>query len=121
MGKDVGDSTFAEDSDASPLPPPRSRPPKDRARESARTGGRSLLGGKETGEETTDGLTDLERRVRALKIWGEVEEGRKDWLLNELHRRNVDEIGSLVGRRSASVSSASGEFQLPHRRTQTNL
>jgi hypothetical protein len=120
MGKDVGDSTFAEDSDASPLPPPRSRPPKDRARKSTRTGGRGLLGGKETGEET-DGLTDLERRVRALKIWGEVEEGRKDWLLNELHRRNVGEIGSLVGRRSASVSSASGEFQSPHRRTQTNL
>jgi hypothetical protein len=110
-GKDVGDSTFAEDSDASPLPPPRSKPaPKGRARQSGRTGG---WGGRsfskeETGEETTDGLTDLERRVRALKIWGEVEEERKDWLLNELQRRKESGKGSSLGRRSASVSSASG-------------
>jgi hypothetical protein len=69
-------------------------------------GGRSLL--DETGDETTDGLTDLERRVRALRIWGEVEEERKDWLLNELQRRKESERGGRGGGRSASVSSTSG-------------
>jgi hypothetical protein len=114
-GKDPGDSTFAEDSDASPLPHRISAravaPVRDVKTEE--TGLRREGSTRRVVEEdeTTDGLTDLERRVCALKIWGGIEEERKDWLLSELQRKKRENSISLGVRsrgRSASVSSGSG-------------
>jgi hypothetical protein len=41
-------------------------------------------------ESTTDALTDLERRVKALRIWGGVEEERKGFLMNEIRRKAAE-------------------------------
>ena len=116
-GKDVGDSTFAEDSDASPLPPPRTKSDTitgKMKKGSGRTYSQSSMtarGEEGTGDEGTDGLTDLERRVRALKIWGGIEEKRKEWLLNELQtKKKSDNVtqGIRIRGRSSSLSSGSG-------------
>jgi hypothetical protein len=76
VGRDVADSTFAEDSDPStPLTRRRRRTRKNRRFDP---------------ESTTDGLTDLEKRVKALRIWGGIEEERKEWLVNEIQKRKTD-------------------------------
>jgi len=115
--KDVGDSTFAEDSDASPLPPPRveSNAITGKTRKGS---GRTFLPRSTTarrtelmGDEGTDGLTDLETKVRALKIRGGVEQERKEWLLNELQRKkesNTASQGIRIRGRSGSMTSGSG-------------
>jgi hypothetical protein len=33
-------------------------------------------------------LTDLERRVNAMRIWGGLEAERKEWLVNEIRKRD---------------------------------
>jgi len=82
VGKDVADSTFAEDSDASPRLSPRHR-------QQTRV---------EDSESTTDALTDLERRVQALRIWGAIEGERKEWLMNEIKRKTETYVSeSAVG------------------------
>lgn len=82
VGRDVADSTFAEDSDPStPLPRRRRRTRKNQRFDP---------------ESTTDGLTDLERRVKALRIWGGIEEERKEWLVNEIQKRKTDK-NILIG------------------------
>jgi hypothetical protein len=66
-------------------------------------------------ESTTDMLTDLERRVNAMRIWGAVEEERKGWLMGEIKRKEGDTVNSgrsvrgFGGRRGGSDSwSVSG-------------
>jgi len=72
IGREPGDSTFAEDSEPS-TPPPRILPsPRSRRR---------------VIEESTDGVTDLERRVKALRVWKGIEEERKEFLLGEIQRK----------------------------------
>ena len=105
VGRDVADSTFAEDSDTSPRRLP------SRRRLSPRKQRRSKL--VSDPESTTDGLTDLERRVQALRIWGGIEEERKEWLMNEIKKkddmslmeRNVSLSGEMYSR---SHSQSSG-------------
>ena len=67
------------------------------------------------GESTTDMLTDLERRVNAMRIWGAVEEERKEWLMGEIKRKADDTMNTsrslrgFSGRRGGSDSySVSG-------------
>jgi hypothetical protein len=68
-GRQVEDSTFAEDSDVTP----RRRPLRTMAED--REG------------STTEGVTDLERRVEALRVWAGLEEERKAILVSSLQRR----------------------------------
>ena len=75
MGRHVADSTFAEDEDS---PRPRT----------------SRVRSKRKGEESTDGLTDLERKVQAMKIWGGIEKERKEWLINEIKKKEGAIIAS---------------------------
>jgi hypothetical protein len=99
VGRDVADSTFAEDSDESPRP-----------RQSLRTKKLSRPRITTDPESTTDALTDLERRVNALRIYGAIEEERKGWLLGEIKRKKegVFDLGGLRGReRSGSGSWSS--------------
>ena len=60
-------------------------------------GGRGIRGGKRSEggglqdcldgmESTTEGLTDLERRVQAMRIWGGIEEERKEFLMQEIRK-----------------------------------
>jgi hypothetical protein len=49
----------------------------------------------------TDGLTDLERKVQAMKIWGGIEQDRKEWLINEIRKKE----GAII----ASKSDEGGE------------
>lgn len=79
--RDVADSTFAEDSDTST---PGRKPPSRRQRR--------VVDGSES---TTDALTDLERRVRALRIYGGIEEERKTWLLNEIKKKEDSILHSV--------------------------
>jgi hypothetical protein len=60
-------------------------------------------------------LTDLEKRVNAMRIWGAVEEERKEWLMGEIKRKkesdtNIVNGGSLRGfsGRSARGSVSEG-------------
>jgi hypothetical protein len=89
VGKDVADSTFAEDSDVST--PRREQVHKRPTRSKLVT----------DPESTTDALTDLERRVKALRVWGGIEEERKEWLINEIKKKNdtlyFNSIGSGSG------------------------
>lgn len=108
VGRDVADSTFAEDSDTPR--PIRSRHP----RVSPRRRRKKLISDPES---TTDALTDLEKRVKALRIWGGIEEERKEWLLNEIKRRNEcnilldeDELTSQTHSRSQSRSSVESGY-----------
>ena len=66
-------------------------------------------------ESTTDMLTDLERRGNAMRIWGAVEEERKEWLMGEIKRKKENDAnivnggGSLRGLSGRSArGSASG-------------
>ena len=77
VGRDIPDSTFAEDSDSSATP--RRRRVRSRTR-------------REEGE-STEGVTDLERRVEALRVWAGIEEERKEVLLGEIKRRRNLEGG----------------------------
>lgn len=138
VGRDVVDSTFAEDSDPTPRqsrnPPtlsssPRqsrnpstlSSSPRTRQHSFLRTStrtmdsprrrrkrdvrnvrgdengrGRGVGRGREDGrfemdcldgmESTTEGLTDLERRVQAMRIWGGIEEERKEFLMQQIRK-----------------------------------
>ena len=52
----------------------------------------------DAGESTTEALTDLEKRVKALRSWGGIEEERKQFLIEEIKRRcNVLAIDSMDG------------------------
>jgi hypothetical protein len=62
-------------------------------------------------ESTTDMLTDLERRVNAMRIWGAVEEERKEWLMGEIKRKKESDTNSVNGGgslRGFSARSARG-------------
>jgi hypothetical protein len=69
VGRDIGDSTFAEDSDP-PTPVSKILPKK-----------------KKVMEGSTDGISDLERRVKSLRVWKGIEEERKEFLLGEIQRK----------------------------------
>ena len=88
VGRDVADSTFAEDSDPGTpqriLPRIASKLIRTEYRVSPAKKRRSRL--VSDPESTTDALTDLERRVKALRIWGGIEEERKGFLINEIRR-----------------------------------
>ena len=118
VGRDVADSTFAEDSD--PSPPQRIRPrmsSKLRPRHfpsPAKNRRHRLVSDPES---TTDALTDLERRVKALRIWGGIEEERKEFLMTELKRKTAEtgsrgeergEEGVLLSRSQSRSSGGSG-------------
>jgi hypothetical protein len=107
VGRDVADSTFAEDSDTSTPRPVRSR----HSWISPRRRRKKVINEPES---TTDALTDLERRVKALRVWGGIEEERKEWLLNEIKRKNernfsLDEDGLTSRSHSRSQSRSSVE------------
>jgi hypothetical protein len=93
VGRDVADSTFAEDSDTSTPRQPRRNIKVKRATRRQRI----------VDESTTDALTDLERRVQAMRIWASLEEERKEWLMNEIKKKSV--VGeSVIDNGSASGS-----------------
>jgi hypothetical protein len=136
VGRDVADSTFAEDSDNTPRPhrrsilPPvsdidtsfqtrtrrhsllgtrsqwtaQSESPRRRRKRDGTKDGRDGGGGRvnprgrgsgrlqmdpDAMESTTEGLTDLERRVQAMRIWGGIEEERKEFLMQEIKKREA--------------------------------
>jgi hypothetical protein len=98
VGRDVADSTFAEDSD--PATPKRIFPRmpsklRNERRVSPAKRRRSRL--VDDPESTTDALTDLERRVKALRIWGGIEEERKEFLMNEIKRKAVEHENFVDG------------------------
>ena len=101
VGRDITDSTFAEE-DSSDNTPRQGRPhrstrllettPPDipRQRTARATKTNPFRGSRDwdaAGETTADGLTDLEKRVQALRIWGSVEEERKEFLMREIKKR----------------------------------
>ena len=104
MNRDVADSTFAEDSDTSTPRRPIRTPRKQRRSRIVEDGA----------ESTTDALTDLERRVQAMRIWGGIEEERKMWLMNEIRaKKEASEFlqrgrGSESGEGSERAQSRSG-------------
>ena len=59
-------------------------------------------------ETTTDALTDLERRVRALRIWGGIEEERKEVLVRELRRKAKGEERSWVSGKGGEEEGGGG-------------
>jgi hypothetical protein len=100
IGRDVADSTFAEDSDATPSKrvPPRSSIQRPKRR-------RSKLASDQ--ESTTDALTDLEKRVKALRIWGRIEEERKQWLMNEINKQKENDMDLIFGGKGSDSDRAS--------------
>ena len=83
-GRDVSDSTFAEDSDPA-------TPQSQRTREKRRSNQRRVVS---DAESTSDMLTDLESRVKALRIWSGLEEERKLYLINEIRKRKETSFGN---------------------------
>ena len=106
-GRDVSDSTFAEDSDPA-------TPQSQRTREKRRLNERRVVS---DAESTSDMLTDLESRVKALRIWSGLEEERKLYLMNEIRKRKETLFGNgreeyegeemQSRRRSISIGSGS--------------
>ena len=105
IGRDVADSTFAEDSDPGTprriLPRITSKLIRTEHRVSPAKKRRSRL--VSDPESTTDALTDLERRVKALRIWGGIEEERKGFLMNEIRRKAAEHETFVDGRVNEDV------------------